>query len=167
MANYGYIYLNNKISSEDFEITLKKAVKKRFKDKMQVERTELNDDGPVWFVFIPNSAPTKSEAPRFNKAQENFRFPVCLQKSKTIAFRHVFNSFERWCQGCIEEELSDIFNSNVYYDSTDEFIKPYTRKYRSRKSFGGYLSRNLKKPLSEEDQNFIDRHKTITPEGWW
>jgi len=169
MANYGYLYLRRKITPEVLEAKLRVAVQGWFGDRMKVERTPWDDDGPVWWVFIPNSAPPEDEALKFNKAPEDFGFPVALQSGgRTIAFRHARNAFDHWCQGCIEEQLSDAFGVGIFFDATDRTYKPGVRRYRCRRRFGLYVARNLKKPLSKEDQEFIERYfKFQTPEGWW
>jgi len=169
MANYGYIFLQKPITPEVLEQRVREAVLGWFGDRMEIKLTPQDDYGPVWYVFIPGTALDRNRALTAGKAvYEDFGFPVALQdKGLTIAFRHGLNAFESWLQGCIEEQLSEALGVGVFYDATSLTYKPGARYYRCRKRFGLYVARNLKKPLTREEQEFVDRYKPLTPEGWW
>lgn len=168
MANYGYIYLKHSTPIASFRKALKEVVASWFKGGMVVEETTWRDGGPVWWVYIPNSAP--SDPLRVGKADnEDFGFAVALQnKGKTIAFRHhTLNGFEYWAQGCIEEMLSEYFKQGITYDATGRTTRVGPRSYRCRSRYGSYVARSLKKPLSEEHRAWVEQEKAKTPEGWW
>jgi len=169
MANYGYIYLDRKIQPSELRLALRWAVAKWFRGRMQVEDTQLSDGGPLWWVFIPYSAPPEADALKFGLApNQDFGFSVALQgKGKTIAFRHPLNGFEHWAQGCIEEMLSEHFDRGITYDASGETTKVGPKQYRARRRYGTYLARNFTKPLSDGDKTWLDRFKSTTPEGWW
>ena len=125
--------------------------------------------GPVLSVCLPNTEITEpSKAVAIGKTTgEPFGFPVALQDGHTVAFRHVFNKFERWMQGCMEEQLAELFCARITYDATGETFTPGTIRYRCRRTFRGYLAHGLHKPLTEDDKTFINRHQKLVPEGWW
>lgn len=173
MANYGYIRLPRTIQAHDFAASLTAAVGRALGVKWQVRLADYEYDGVTWEVFLPGTAIT-DEVEALNKWQavgEDIGFPVALSaemQTATIAFRHSSHPFERWAQGCLEEELADHFKVGVLYDATDEVRKPGTRLHREPGSFKAYLSRNFAKPLTPEDEKYLnERYAWTAPPGFW
>ena len=177
MANYSYIHLKRKVSSSAFQKALLKAVQVWFRGRMQIVSTDLNDGGPTWWVYVPDShspcRETLSEYQGFGMnvtyQDRDFGFAVALQsEGKVIAFRHhPFNAFESWAQGCVAEQLSEYYNQGIYYEDMDRTTRAGPHSYRSRRRFGTYITRKFGKPPSKDDQLWIKRIKDLTPEGWW
>ena len=185
MANYAYIDVRirfrgptdtsqpqwrplskqEKISA--FTPILTSAVLLALGPRWRVSLTDFEDDGPTWVVTVPGTARRGLHASKRMLAPgEDVGFPVALQKGQ-IAFRHGPNMFARWAQGCVEEELADHFQSGVYFDATDETMPPGTVEYRRGKTFREYLARNFEKPLSPEDETWIESFRELTPDGFW
>jgi len=175
LANYAYINISlgpPKATKADriaaFTPVLQKAVLKALGDRWKVSLADFEDEGPTWLVTLPGTAEQTEEGAmrRMRAPGEDIGFAVCLG-SRRIAFRHGPNMFESWAQGCVEEELADFYNRGIFFDATNRTQKPGARAYRQGKTFQEYLSRNLVKPLSDEDRAYIDRHKETVPEGFW
>ncbi len=162
MANYGFIT----VDPIDFESDLRGAVTRALDDRWVVSKANFEDGGPVWLVELPGTAVADEDLAmsRWLPPGEDVGFAVALQPGQ-VAFRHSSNRFERWAQGCIEEELADLYSVGVLYDATDETMPPGTRRYRVGKTFRDFLMHHLKR--CAEDEAYIERWKTITPEGHW
>jgi hypothetical protein len=163
MANYGYIYTKKRIDPAEFANLLRSFAM----PKWRVALANFRDGGPTWIVDVPGTALPYPECnERCLAPNENTGFAVSLQDNRrTIAFRHCPNSFENWAQGCMEEELSDHYKIGVTSDATGE-TRLGSRIYRSGSTFFEYLSRNFTKPLSDDDQAYLDRFLYCVPAGF-
>jgi len=166
MANYGYIGIPEVHTPESIEPILRSTIEIALDDRWKLERTQHEDEGPVWAVLIPGTAgDTETARKRFQMPGEDIGFPIALQPGQ-LAFRHGMNSFTRWAQGCMEEALADFFQTHVFYDATNRKVAPGTRDFRCAKTFREYLTRNFKR-VSKEDEEWLNRYKRFVPEGFW
>jgi len=167
MANYSYIHLPKVPTKDGFANALAGAVKRTLGDAWAVQLAEFQDGGPTWLVTLPGTAVPQPEAnKRMVAPNQDMGFTVTLH-TKTIAFRHTPNHFERWAQGCAREELADFFGSASFFDSTDRNVVPSAREYRQGKTFREYLTRNFDRPLTPDEEIWIARFKDYAPEGFW
>jgi hypothetical protein len=170
MANYGYVHMKKKLKRDEMLPLLRETIAKMLPGPWEVKETDWDDEGPVWFVFLPGTAQDREGARKMALAPgQDVGFPVALQGGgKRLAFRHMINFFESWAQGRIEEELGEQFGVGVEYDATDETYAPTRREYRRGKTYFEYLSRNFDKPLSKEDEEFLNgRFREMAPPGFW
>ncbi len=173
MANYGFITLDRKITAADLSEKIAGAIASTIGPPWVIQRMWKDDRGDLWFVALPDTATTdpKEAAKRCQAPGDNVGFLIELhppRKGKsTIAFRHCLNMFESWAQGCLEEELSILYGKGILYDATDRLTKPGEREYSAHKDFKSYLTRNFDKPLSKEDEAYLERYREITPPGLW
>lgn len=166
MANYGYIPLRPRPTEDAFEQVLREAVGRALKGPWQIQRTTWQDDGTVWFVHLPGTALDEAGAREASFAPgQDFGFPVALQRGR-VAFRHGFNFFLSWAQGCIEEELADHYRKGVVYDATNRTTPPGTRD-RRKGSFYAYLRRNFKTVTAADEAFFERSFRNQTPAGFW
>lgn len=175
MANYALIKVavckpkaTKQTRIEQFEPVLKACVFKTLDKRWEVKLADFDYDGITWLVTIPGTATTDLAAARKMLAApgEDVGFMVALQP-KAIAFRHGMNMFTGWAQGRVEEELSDHYEKGIFFDATDRTQKVGTREYRLGKTFRQYLLRNFDKPLSDEDEKYIDSFRRLVPDGHW
>lgn len=175
MANSSYVTVEGDLSIAVVEAKLKEFVKDSFQDRMVVERRpdwEANNPSvyaAMWLIYFPGSAvddePTalrRSLAPK-----EPMGFSVFLESNvQRLEFRHPFNCWEHWAQCVISYKLSHFLRGEVTSDADDKVKKPpFYDIFGS--SFREYLSRNLKKPLSKDDLEFVESFKDYAPEGFW
>ena len=174
MANYGYIENADIIQAGDFERALKLAVQKALGEKWVVNlHPAFNDDGPVWVVSLPGTASetkvTPPNLPWLLVDDLDIGFLVAMQPGMA-AFRHAglgpSYDFARWAQGCVEEELAELWGKEILYDATDERYPPGTRRYRIGKGFRDFLLSQHEKP--DEIEAYIEnRYKSVVPAGFW
>ena len=173
MANYGYIENADFIQAGDFERDLKRAVQKALGEQWVVRlEPGLDDGGPVWVVSLPGTAPATKVAPAnlpWFVDDLDIGFLVAMQPGMA-AFRHAglgpSYDFARWAQGCVEEELAELWGKEVLYDATDERYPPGTRRYRIGKGFRDFLLSQHEKP--DEIEAYIEsRYKPFVPPGFW
>lgn len=172
MANYGYIDLQAPTTLDALEGHVRKALKDWFRGRMDVCRPSWNDNGPTLFVFVPGSETHDPEEARqrFLSPGKPAGFPIALWgDNQQIAFRHGMNRFERWAQGVMEELLSTAYDRPIFYDATDQTVKPGTRRYRvgPKRTFYEYLTRGFVKPLTDDDRQYLLRYERQTPKGFW
>lgn len=167
MSNDAYIELDVAPSLDDFSRVLENAARRVLGSRWKVHSAGFSKE-PTWLVTIPGTALQGRLAMQKLIADgEDFGFVVSLEDS-CIAFRRPLNHFESWAQGCVAEELADHYDRGVLFDATDVTYPPGTRQFRVGTSFYEYATKNLKKPLSAEDADFIDRRfKPHAPDGFW
>lgn len=163
MANYGLLAF----VPTDLEGDLRGAVSRALDDRWVVRKANFEDGGPVWIVELPGTARRGKEATKAClPSGENVGFAVALEEH-CIAFRHGPNNFEGWAQGCVEEELADLYGVGVEYDATGRIAPPGTRERREFKKFKDYIMRGFDE-ASADDLRFIEqRYRDIVPEGHW
>lgn len=172
MANYAYITLEKPTNTHDFTKILVEAKDAALGPRWRVRLASFAYDGPTWIVELPETLvlDEKEANRRLLAPGENVGFVVSIDEANlayTVAFRHSMNRFERWAQGCLEEELADRLGVGVTYDATDETRPPGTRLYRVG-TFYEFITREFDKPLSEEDRKYLDeRFADLAPEGFW
>lgn len=174
MANYAFILVRigkpnatKQTRIEQFEPVLKACVLRTLGNRWEVKLADFDYDGITWLVTIPGTAlPHPACNKRLQAPNEDCGFMVALQP-KAIAFRHGMNMFTGWAQGCVEEELADHFKKGVFSDTNDKTTKVGMCEYRRGKTFQQYLLREFDKPLSEEDEKYIDSFQRLVPEGHW
>ena len=169
MANGAFIRLGRKISEKYLEKILRMVSDKWFDLRLVVIKTEWEDNGPVWLAYLPDSAPKDNSGSVGKAPGEDFGFMIALQdKGKTIYFRHHgLNHWESWARGCTAEILSEWLKSPIEYDATGKIFQPGVKRWCRRKTFLGWATRQMKKPLSDEDNTFIENnYKRHMPKGW-
>ena len=165
MANYSYITLKRRINEAIFVQDVSKAILDCLDDRWKLTKTEFDDDGPVWSVTLPGTAVYENAGKVLKAPGEDVGFPIALQDRKVIAFRGSINMFESWAQGRLKEQLADYYQVGVFSDATDKMTPPGTCVYRQGKTFDDYLTRNLDKPLNEDDLRWLERFKRLVPAG--
>jgi hypothetical protein len=176
LANYAYIAIPKKMKEAAFGRLLNRIVKKRFGNRLS---TSVPDWGPefgcsaVWVVEVPNTAvyDEKEAHQRFQAPGNNLGVSIQFSTGGgQLVFRHgSISRFERWIGGCIEERLARHFGTGVYFDAIDRVIKR-GRSHPNRydyPTFREYFTRKFDKPLSKEDEEYMERSKGYVPEGWW
>ena len=101
---------------------------------------------------------------------QQLRVGKLLDLPGMAAFRHAglgpSYDFARWAQGCVEEELAELWGKEILYDATDERYPPGTRRYRIGKGFRDFLLSQHEKP--DEIEAYIEnRYKSVVPAGFW
>lgn len=167
MANYAYIHTNLDRATADG--LFRAAVMEWFGDRLVVTRAPFRDGGPTWLAKAPGTALDASVAGRsLMPPREDFGFTMSLQgRGRTLAFRSPWNLWCSWAQGCIIEVIGENLGVPHEFDATDEVVQPGRKRYRARRTFRGWLGRNLPKPLSPKDLAYINGHERLCPRGFW
>jgi hypothetical protein len=169
MANCYFIRLQKKISEKVFERLLRQISAEWFELKLAVKKTEWADGGPVWLMYLPDSAPVGNSGLVGKAPGEDFGFTIALQNDgKVVYFRHHgLNHWESWARGCAAELFSEKINAPLEYGTTGIIYNPGVKSWRRRRTFIGYAARNMKKPLSKDDLDFLERtFINHAPKGW-
>ena len=172
MANYTYIKVkilggSKETRMQSFEPILENCVIKTLDDRWKVKLADFEDEGPTWIVYLPGTAVLESKASRLSFVPgQDVGFPVSM-RPRDLSFRHSPNFFERWAQGRVEEELSDHYGRGIYSDAINRTSRVGMKEFRVGKTFLDYLSRNFKKPISYDDQKYLEKFKEHAPEGHW
>ena len=175
MANYAFIQrIRPKLRPETFQPLLTKVVLDLLGPRWQVARSGFEDEGPTFLVSLPGTAEVAwksfSTLP-FNAAEGcDIGWCVAIQAGGTVlAFRHgPLTEFERWSQGCVEEELSERLKAILHYDAGPITFKPGHREYRRGKTLREYLLRNFNGvPRDEKHAEYIARIESQTPAGFF
>lgn len=172
MANYSYIKIKCGPQGSTkakriafFEPILKRCVLRALDKRWEIALASFEDGGPTWQVTLPGTEEDTGMV-GFRALGDRAGFTVALQ-DRAIAFRHPLTPFDRWAQGCVEEEIADHFGRGVFFDSTGRTTRVNTREYRRGKTFQEYVTRNLKRPLSPEDEKYLEKFKQQVPPGHW
>ena len=176
MANYAYV---QKIDPPLTEAALLPLVESAVRDvlgpRWKVEWASFTDpyadDGPTLLVTVPGtSACVDAYWGRANEGNppEDVGFILALQNSRTIAFRHHPGMmFERWAQGCIEEELSERLKAPLHYDAGPTTYRPGRSEYRRGKTLREYVLRNFGgKVENAEHREIVESQMRGTPPGF-
>ncbi len=171
MASYTYLTLQRPITSTDLRTSLEAAVRRTLPEgPWKVVDAPFVDGGPTFLVVLEGMIRTGPFARRPLPGLEGlFGFPVALMNDGLlVGLRHSLNLFERWAQGRVEEILSTNFGAKIYSEDTGKTSKPGRKRYRrGGNSFRGYLACEMKRPISPEDQAYLDQEVLRwAPEGF-
>lgn len=170
MANHSLITLKTAIQPAEVEAAVAEINKQRFDGRLHLSSTlELTRGwkaARAWVVEVPDTRPEK---PSPFAPDENLGFCFWLHRDGLgIETRHDFgtltNGWIRWIMYIHEHELAKHFGV-TRFDGGDGPIKTDPAKYKG--TFYEYAVRSLKKPLSTEDEAYVQGliQKDV-PEGW-
>jgi len=166
MANYSLIDLSEPQDPSDFADRLELAIDTVLKAPWALESATKDQFGRYWFISLPGTAPQDEAAARaaLLPMGENIGFMVALMDhGRRVAFRHPPNAFERWAQGCIEEELCAGLGAPLVFDATGRSAHPGEREYSLSATYVEYLARRLGPPTSDADRSFYARYLAMAP----
>jgi hypothetical protein len=158
MANHSYVTIGEKLKGDEAERVLREVVFSTFDPTlfMVTQREDLEpfwQKARVWWVHIPGSAPGNRKQP------DDYGFLVFYRvRKKMWEFRHPLNGWERWCQEKVKYLIAQRFKAIILDDADDKVRKANGKEAQEvlqHVTYGGYLSRNLKKPLNEGDRAWV------------
>jgi len=172
MANYAYILnIRPSLTTDTFLAVAKAAIPAVLGPHWKIEWATWKFDGPTLHVTLPGTSDVVAEywgASNGDNPPEDVGFTLSLKNKRTIAFRHSTSSdFQRWAQGCVEEELSERLGAPLHYDAGPTTYPPGRREYRRGKTFREYCLRNFGGKVEDASHaELLARMMRGTPPGF-
>lgn len=165
MANHSVISLKKAVTPEDVERAVEAINQRRFGGRLVLRELTVPWMRATrgWALTAPG---TKPDPEPIDPEPEDLGFCFWLHKDGLgIETRHgVHNAWMRWVMYIHEHELARHFGAEEF-DGGDGMEPTNPDQYKT--NLFDWATRNLKKPLSADDEAYIQKHFTShIPEGW-